>query len=174
MAESIANPTCPDCGSTMVRRERRSDGAASWGCSTFPVCRGTREIAPATATPNRPGGGTPTGQQRDRSLHFDQLTLGCGAVGLLIGLGFVIVGIDSRPSTYAFVGVILIALTALVVLPSPWLPPRLARSIAVRVALLSVLLAVFFIAWIPVSEWLGQAFANQMLQAVPTNSPGAH
>src|ERR1035437_4986802 len=101
MAESIANPTCPDSGSTMVRRERRSDGAAFWGCSTFPVCRGTREIAPPAATPNRLAGGTPTVQKRDRRLHFDRIVLVFGAVGLLICPGFFGGGSKSGPSTQA-------------------------------------------------------------------------
>lgn len=167
MAESIAAPTCPWCGSTMVRRERRSDGAAFWGCSTFPACRGTRELAPAA------GGLRRRVSSADRSMdgrgvRFDPLVLACGVVGLLVGLGFVAVGVNSRPNTYAFVGVALIAINALVALPSPWLPQRFARASALRMALLSVFVAGFFIAWIPVSTWLGQAFANQMLQAIPT------
>ena len=35
-------PTCA-CGASMVRRTRRSDGAAFYGCSTFPQCRRTRQ-----------------------------------------------------------------------------------------------------------------------------------
>jgi type III secretory pathway component EscS len=103
-----------------------------------------------------------------RGVRFDPLVLACGVVGLLVGLGFVAVGVNSRPNTYAFVGVALIAINALVALPSPWLPQRFARASALRMALLSVFVAGFFIAWIPVSTWLGQAFANQMLQAIPT------
>lgn len=36
-------PVCR-CGAQMVRRSRRSDGAAFYGCSTFPACRRTRAI----------------------------------------------------------------------------------------------------------------------------------
>ena len=38
-----APPVCR-CGAPMVRRARRSDGAAFYGCSTFPRCRQTRPI----------------------------------------------------------------------------------------------------------------------------------
>lgn len=39
------NPKCPRCGSTMHRRTARrgsNAGGSFWGCSRFPVCRGTR------------------------------------------------------------------------------------------------------------------------------------
>src|ERR1035437_3621906 len=94
MAESIANPTCPDCGSTMVRGGLRSDWGRFRGFSSLPVCRGTREMARPAATPNRLAGGTPTVQKRDRRLHFDRIVLVFGAVGLLIRLGFVVVGVN--------------------------------------------------------------------------------
>jgi hypothetical protein len=151
----------------MVRRERRSDGAAFWGCSTFPACRGTRELAPAAV-------GLPRRASRadrpldGRGVRFDPLVLACGVVGLLVGLGFIVVGLNSKPNSYAFVGIAVIALNAIVVLPSPWQPGRFARASALRIALLSVFVAGFFIAWMPVSTWLGQAFANQILQAIPT------
>lgn len=32
-------PTCPSCGTKMVRRERRSDQGAFWGCRSYPACR---------------------------------------------------------------------------------------------------------------------------------------
>jgi restriction system protein len=32
-------PTCPSCGTKMIRRERRSDQSAFWGCPSFPACR---------------------------------------------------------------------------------------------------------------------------------------
>lgn len=38
-----APPVCR-CGAPMVGRTRRSDGAAFYGCSTFPTCRQTRRI----------------------------------------------------------------------------------------------------------------------------------
>ena len=36
-------PYCPRCKSVMVKRQSKS-GAEFWGCSTFPKCRGTRNI----------------------------------------------------------------------------------------------------------------------------------
>ena len=44
---SSSVPTCPRCGSGMVRRVARrgaNAGGAFWGCSRFPSCRGTRNI----------------------------------------------------------------------------------------------------------------------------------
>ena len=35
-------PSCPKCGTTMVRRNNRRDGTQFWGCRQFPACRGTR------------------------------------------------------------------------------------------------------------------------------------
>lgn len=37
-------PTCPKCRFAMVKRYRRSDNAAFWGCSGYPDCRGTRSM----------------------------------------------------------------------------------------------------------------------------------
>ena len=34
---------CPKCGAKMVLRHRKSDGAAFYGCSKYPQCRGTRQ-----------------------------------------------------------------------------------------------------------------------------------
>jgi hypothetical membrane protein len=99
------------------------------------------------------------------------VVLACGAVGLLIGIGFIVAGLNSRPHTYVFLGAILLALVALVVLPSPFLPRDFARSYALKVAFLCVFLAVFFVALFPVSKWLGQFFVGQMLQAIPTHAP---
>lgn len=42
-------PSCPRCGSLMVRRAARQGthaGASFWGCSRYPQCRGTRPGAP--------------------------------------------------------------------------------------------------------------------------------
>ena len=39
--------SCPQCGSTMVKRVARKGGNAGsefWGCSTFPSCRGVRQL----------------------------------------------------------------------------------------------------------------------------------
>jgi len=43
----VAEPECPRCGSPMVRRTARQGAKAGrdfWGCSTYPKCRGTRDI----------------------------------------------------------------------------------------------------------------------------------
>ena len=42
-----AEPSCPQCGSSMVKRTARKGGNAGgefWGCSKFPTCRGVRPI----------------------------------------------------------------------------------------------------------------------------------
>lgn len=44
---SLSTPTCPRCGSGMVRRTARrgpNAGGPFWGCSRYPGCRGTRNI----------------------------------------------------------------------------------------------------------------------------------
>lgn len=46
--QSVAmEPTCPQCGSSMVKRTARKGGNAGgdfWGCSKFPACRGVRPL----------------------------------------------------------------------------------------------------------------------------------
>lgn len=37
-------PSCPRCGARMVERTRRQDGGKFWGCSTYPACRGARNM----------------------------------------------------------------------------------------------------------------------------------
>lgn len=42
-----ADPSCPQCGSSMVKRTARKGGNAGgefWGCSKFPTCRGVRPV----------------------------------------------------------------------------------------------------------------------------------
>jgi hypothetical protein len=174
MAQLLTPQNCPRCGSTMVRRQRRSDGAVFLGCSRFPRCRGTRELAAAADAAARPAAASAYRPEHGQRPRYDRLVLACGALGGLIGIGFLVVGLNSRPNTYAFIGMVLLGLNALVVLPSPWLPQRFARASALRVALLCVFVAGFLIAWIPVSTWFGQVLANQMLQALPTYSPSLH
>ena len=46
--EESAEPVCPRCKGRMVRRTAKrgqSAGHAFWGCSRFPACHGTRELA---------------------------------------------------------------------------------------------------------------------------------
>ncbi len=45
--EDVA-PSCPQCGSAMVRRTARKGanaGSEFWGCSRFPACKGVRNLA---------------------------------------------------------------------------------------------------------------------------------
>ncbi|HHA18652.1 MAG TPA: restriction endonuclease [Methylophaga sp.] len=46
---NVELPSCPNCGSQMVKRTARQGqnaGKQFWGCSGFPKCRGIRSIAP--------------------------------------------------------------------------------------------------------------------------------
>lgn len=45
--EEPAEPVCPRCKGRMVRRTKRGQegGHVFWGCSRFPACHGTREMA---------------------------------------------------------------------------------------------------------------------------------
>lgn len=46
-ATAPAQPGCPKCGCSMVRRIARTGnnaGNSFWGCSTFPACRGVRQV----------------------------------------------------------------------------------------------------------------------------------
>lgn len=38
-------PACPKCSQPMVLRERKNQAGQFWGCSTYPRCRGIREVA---------------------------------------------------------------------------------------------------------------------------------
>lgn len=49
MDDASSELACPRCGSAMIRRTRRADRADFWGCSRFPACRGTRELAAIAA-----------------------------------------------------------------------------------------------------------------------------
>lgn len=42
-------PICPQCGKPMRQRTRQSDGGAFYGCSQYPRCTGTLDIASDTA-----------------------------------------------------------------------------------------------------------------------------
>lgn len=40
----IQYTNCPKCGSSLVLRTNRKTGETFYGCSKFPVCRGTRQV----------------------------------------------------------------------------------------------------------------------------------
>lgn len=45
--KAASEPTCPQCGSGMIKRTARKGGNAGaefWGCSNFPTCRGVRKL----------------------------------------------------------------------------------------------------------------------------------
>lgn len=47
IARSPVAPSCPACGSRMVKREAKRGtraGGSFWGCSEYPKCRGTVQI----------------------------------------------------------------------------------------------------------------------------------
>ena len=46
-SSAMLSPSCPQCGADMLKRAARKGGNAGsmfWGCSTFPACRGVRQI----------------------------------------------------------------------------------------------------------------------------------
>jgi restriction system protein len=46
-AKQTGVPACPQCGSAMVRRTAKrgaNAGGSFWGCSTYPTCRGVRDV----------------------------------------------------------------------------------------------------------------------------------
>ena len=162
MSVTPDRPTCPRCGAAMVERHRGTNGSPFWGCSTFPTCRGTRELLAV---------GEPTSRVRERGIHFDRIVLVCGAVALVVGLGFILAGLNSRPNTYMFLGSVLLVVAAIIVLPSPFLPATFVLAYALKYAVLCVCLAVFFIAWGPASKWIGQYFVDLFMQSIPTYAP---
>jgi ssDNA-binding Zn-finger/Zn-ribbon topoisomerase 1 len=135
----------------MVRRLRGSDGVAFWGCSDFPRCRGTRELVTDARGDPQPAAAFSVRVRRDvrPGKHFDRLVLACGAIGLLIGLGFIVVGFTVGPSTYRFIGAAALFLVAISVLPAPFLAPEAVRDLALRAAFLLVFLAMSAAAWRP-------------------------
>ncbi len=61
---SAAAPTCPKCGSPMMRRRVKSGSRAGlvfWGCSTYPKCRGAM----------RDGSSKPAAQTLSNAVHSD-------------------------------------------------------------------------------------------------------
>lgn len=45
VAASGPAPVCPRCGEPMVLRTSRKDGNHFWGCSKYPKCKGTKQVA---------------------------------------------------------------------------------------------------------------------------------
>ncbi len=168
-----SQPRCPKCGLAMVRRARGRDGAPFWGCSTYPRCRGTRELAGdgrsaveiglplrASARAGSAGGRRP-----------DPLALGLSAGGLLMGIGFVLAGLTVWPSGYQLLGAVSICAFAVLVAASLFMPANLARRLSLRLVLVLLMVAVFAVALAPSTKWLGHYLIDSMLRSIATHTP---
>jgi four helix bundle suffix protein len=55
-SDSVAAPVCPVCGKGMRQRTARTGphaGQPFWGCSSYPACKGTRDVSPASDTSDK-------------------------------------------------------------------------------------------------------------------------
>jgi hypothetical protein len=126
-------PTCPRCRSAMIRRTRRTDDAAFWGCSDFPTCRGTRaieatvgETAPITPTESpRAGGSARATYERRLAAHDARIRkrrpdiLAVGGIMILAGIALLPQG-----STLPFLGGALIFVGIMWTLAELYVKPR--------------------------------------------------
>jgi hypothetical protein len=156
----------------MTARRRGFDGAPFWGCSKFPDCRGTREVAGGSPELGLAAvSGVQSTPARARGIHFDRIVLACGAVGFAIGLGFIVVAQTSGRMDYALVGAMCLFLMALPVLMSPWLPLGFARSSAFKLACFIVFSALFLVFLVPVATLVSQYMTDAIMHSVRTHSP---
>jgi len=161
MAGSSPLPRCPRCGSAMVRRERRSDGAPFLGCSRYPECRGIRDLPEA-----RPGG-----DKSGLELDFHRpgnVVLFCGALTAAIAIGLAATAPGPGAGAWALCGAVMLALAALSTFTAIVTPQGVANSVAIRVVALALLALFARFGLIPVSQWLGQVFSDYWLQNLPT------
>lgn len=162
-------PECPQCGAMMVARRNRKDGSAFWGCSQYPRCHGTRNVAggmpPASQPVTAP---TSSRSAQERGFHLDRFVLACGAVGLAVGFGFIAAAAGTGPKLWALVGASFIFLSAVSVLSSPMSRPGYARSIAFKIACAIVMTAAFVVFAEPLSKAIGQYTADYMMQSIHT------
>jgi hypothetical protein len=165
MSEMAEPPACPMCAAPMVPRVRRSDGLRFWGCSRYPDCHGTREMAAPERESYR------WIEPRRRAFaHPGRLVLVCDAIGLVTGLGFIVVGLTVGPSSSSLVGAAILFPVAVSAVMTPFVPRRMANDMALRVALLSILFAFFIIAWGPISNAIGHYLADQIMRSIPTHA----
>jgi hypothetical protein len=168
-----SQPTCPKCGLAMVRRARGRDGAPFWGCSAYPRCRGTRELADDRRSAAQIGRPPSASARIDpaRAGRFDPLALGLSAGGLLMGVGFVLAGLTVWPGSYQLLGAVAICFSAVLVAGSLFMPANLARRLSLRLVLVLLMVVVFAVALAPASKWLGQYVSDSMLRSIATHSP---
>ncbi len=125
----------------MVRRQNRTDRTEFWGCSTYPVCRGTRSIeAPATeppvvaaplasAPPAHAGGSARRTYERRLAKHQDEVRTRRPAIlaagGVLMATGVVLL---TQGSTLPFLGIALIFFGAAWTLAELFAKPNHVRA----------------------------------------------
>lgn len=125
-----AAPSCPACETTMVRRRRRADGAAFWGCLDYPGCRGTRPIGDGPRRNDEPGGSADRqfAGRRDRHKAAVEAARGTilrrGALISAVGLAVAIAG----PPSWRLFGVGVVILAALVTVERLYVLPQHIRS----------------------------------------------
>jgi hypothetical protein len=108
---------------------------------------------------------------RTRGIHLDRLVLACGAVGLVIGLGFIVGGLTSGPGIYAAIGAADLFPMALPVLLSPWLPRGYARSASFKIACFIVFTTLMLTFLVPISGLVSQYLTDVIMRGIPTHSP---
>jgi hypothetical protein len=125
----------------MVRRQNRTDRSEFWGCSTYPVCRGTQVIeAPVTdppvvsaplpsAPPAHAGGSARRSYERRLAKHQDEVRARRPAI-LAAGGGLMATGVVllSQGSTLPFLGIALILFGAAWTLAELFAKPSHVRA----------------------------------------------
>jgi hypothetical protein len=129
----VAAPSCPTCGTAMVERRRRSDGARFWGCSNYPRCRGTRPFGNALERSEQPdqAGGSADRQffgRRDR--HKAAVASARGAI-LVRGASIVVIGLVvaiAEPSSWRLAGFAVAVVGVLSTIERLYVLPQHVRS----------------------------------------------
>jgi HAD superfamily hydrolase (TIGR01549 family) len=52
VTQDLPPAPCPSCGSSLVKRERHSDGSAFFGCTSYPKCRYTSSLSSRPPSPS--------------------------------------------------------------------------------------------------------------------------
>jgi MFS family permease len=95
------------------------------------------------------------------------LALASSAITLAVGLGFLVGGALMDSLGYLFLGGVLLGVGSMAALAALVLPQRAGTYVALRLMVVSLVIALFFLAWGPISD----AFADQILHAFQTPAP---